>query len=256
MIYDIAVNITDKNFKDKELIIEKSIKNGIIPIFVGSDVENSKIVLEMAKKYNTYCYTGIHPLDSLLNQDISIINQLRNDKYVLALGECGLDYNREKDENNRKIQIKIFEEQLKLKNDRYFLHCRDSHSDFIELIKKYKVEGVVHSFTGSVDEMMDCVENNLYIGLNGCSLRDNIKLVEEVPLNRLLLGTDSPYCKIKKSNIYYDFIETRFDDDLKHVNEPRHMHQLIEIVSKIRNLPKNDLISILNTNFKNLFKIQ
>lgn len=255
MVFDIAVNITDKNIKDPDLLIKNSSINNITPIFVASNVASSRKVLELAEKYNTHCYVGVHPLDAMPTEDLSVIENIRNHGRVLAIGECGLDYFRVRDADQRKTQRDVFEKQLKLCHRAYFLHCRDAHDDFIAMIRKYRVKGVVHSFTGSVEQMAECVNEGLYIGLNGCSLRDNAALARSVPLDRLLAGTDSPYCKIKRNNPHYGFVKTSFIDEKKHFNEPRHLHQVIEVIAGIRGIEKEMLVEILDLNFKKLFNI-
>ncbi|KAG0441487.1 putative deoxyribonuclease TATDN1 like protein [Dictyocoela muelleri] len=245
-MFDIAVNITDKNFKDLDILIENSHNNDVKPIFISNNVKSSEITLKLAEKYDTFCYVGVHPLDANYDEDLSVIDFIRYHPRVIAIGECGLDYFRTTNVDKIKIQRDIFERQLKMKHQTYFLHCRNAHDDFISLIREYQVNGVVHSFTGTVDQMTECIEAGLFIGLNGCSLRDNVELARIVPLDKLLVGTDSPYCKIKKNNPHYDFVRTYFNDEKKHVNEPRHIHQIIEIISGLRKISKNNLINILN----------
>lgn len=87
-----------------------------------------------------------------------------------------------------------------------FLHSRAAHADFVNLLKErlphLPARGVVHSFTGSVEEMRELVGLGLDIGVNGCSLKtaENLAVVKEIPLDRLQLETDGPWCEIRPSS--------------------------------------------------------
>ncbi|KKF92436.1 Deoxyribonuclease Tat-D [Ceratocystis platani] len=91
-----------------------------------------------------------------------------------------------------------------------FLHSRAAHRDFVDLLKKHygprleKLEkgGVVHSFTGTIEEMTELMDLGLYIGVNGCSLKtaENCEAVKAISLNRIMLETDGPWCEVRPSH--------------------------------------------------------
>jgi TatD DNase family protein len=123
------------------------------------------------------------------------------DGHTVAFGEIGLDYDRlfmtPKDQ-----QLKYFEAQLDVATDfqlPLFLHMRAAAEDFERLLKprlaKLPKSGVVHSFTGSLEEMRSLVDLGLHIGVNGCSLKteENLSVVKEIPLDRLHVETDGPW---------------------------------------------------------------
>ena len=121
---------------------------------------------------------------------------------VLAVGECGLDYFR--DLAPRPAQRRAFEQQLQLAAELgkpLFLHQRDAHADFMGLMKGFEGHigpAVVHCFTGTREELFDCLDADFYIGITGwlCDerrgghLRD---IVRNIPADRLMIETDAPY---------------------------------------------------------------
>jgi TatD DNase family protein len=97
-----------------------------------------------------------------------------------------------------------------------FLHSRAAHADFVRLLKaafgpgleRLEKGGVVHSFTGTVDEMRELADLGLFIGINGCSFKtaENCAVVKEVPLDRLMLETDGPWCEVRPSHDGWKFL--------------------------------------------------
>jgi TatD DNase family protein len=135
-------------------------------------------------------------------------------EYLVAMGEFGLDYDR-LHYCNKTVQLHSFEAQLKVAASLQpqlplFLHSRAAHEDFVGLLKgafgerleKLERGGVVHSFTGTIDEMRELMDLGLYIGINGCSFKtvDNCAVVKEVRLDRLMIETDGPWCEVRPSH--------------------------------------------------------
>ncbi|KAK7948570.1 uncharacterized protein PG986_009456 [Apiospora aurea] len=133
---------------------------------------------------------------------------------LVAFGEFGLDYDR-LHYCSRKIQLHSFAAQLDLVLSLkpqlpLFLHSRAAHADFVALLKEKfgdKLErlergGVVHSFTGTAEEMRELMDLGLYIGTNGCSFKtaENCAVVQEIHLDRLMLETDGPWCEVRPSH--------------------------------------------------------
>lgn len=135
-------------------------------------------------------------------------------KHLVAVGEFGLDYDR-LHYCNKAVQLHSFARQLDVAASLspqlpLFLHCRAAHDDFVSLLKAAFGEGlqrlekgaVVHSFTGTAEEMAELMDLGLYIGINGCSLKtkENCAVVKEVRLDRLMLETDGPWCEVRPSH--------------------------------------------------------
>lgn len=127
---------------------------------------------------------------------------------VVAIGECGLDYDRLKF-CPADLQRTYFERQLDLV-EKYklplFLHCRNSFDDFYDIIKRNSAKitngGVVHSFDGTLDEARKFIDFGFYIGINGCSLKteEQLNVVAEIPNEKILIETDCPWCAIRPSH--------------------------------------------------------
>ncbi|KAF7683715.1 putative deoxyribonuclease TATDN1 like protein [Astathelohania contejeani] len=271
---DIAVNITDNMFvQDLEHVIQRSLDLGVLPLFVGLDTISSSKCVKFANKYDTYCYAGIHPTNAssnandLTEQINEIISLIIDNPRIIAIGECGLDYDRLYF-SNKNDQKKVFIEQLELckqlnKKPKYFLHSRNCHRDFMEILSDYQINGVVHSFTGNIDEAMELIKKGYYIGINGCSLKteEGLDLVRNIPIENIVVESDAPYCKIKRSHASYKYVKTEFEETrkfkegfgMKSRNEPRGVLQVVEALSNC--LDCSNIKEILFNNSKNLFGI-
>lgn len=152
----------------------------------------------------------------------TVINEARasGTGHLVAMGEFGLDYDR-LNFCNKTVQLHSFAEQLKVAASLkpqlpLFLHSRAAHADFVRLLKNAFGErlenlekgGVVHSFTGTVEEMKELMDLGLFIGINGCSFKtvDNCAVVKEVSLDRLMLETDGPWCEVRPSHEGYKYL--------------------------------------------------
>ena len=133
---------------------------------------------------------------------------------LVAMGEFGLDYDR-LHYCSKRLQLASFRAQLQAVASMspqlpLFLHSRACHEDFVTCMKeafgdnleKLEKGGVVHSFTGTLEEMKELMDLGLYIGVNGCSLKteENCSVVNEIRLDRLMLETDGPWCEVRPSH--------------------------------------------------------
>merc|ERR1712216_218390 len=96
-------------------------------------------------------------------------------------------------------------------------HNRNTQGDFAAVVKRRRADfttGIVHSFTGSADEMRELCDLGLYIGINGCGLQSDelLEMVKEIPMDRLVVETDAPWCGIKNSHPSSKHIKTKFDE--------------------------------------------
>ncbi|TDZ41586.1 Deoxyribonuclease Tat-D [Colletotrichum trifolii] len=163
-----------------------------------------------------------------LTKTAAIISELRDliqeattkNAGLVAFGEFGLDYDR-LHYCSKTIQLHSFAAQLDLVLARkpqlpLFLHSRAAHQDFVALLKqkcgekleKLEKGGVVHSFTGTIEEARELMDLGLFIGINGCSFKteENCEVVKQIGLDRMMLETDGPWCDIRPSHFGYRYL--------------------------------------------------
>jgi TatD DNase family protein len=207
---DIGVNFTDKRLLFKS-VFKRALAADVNHIIItGTSLNKSQLAIELAQQYPSHLSTtvGVHPHDaSQFNaQTLNVLKTLAKSNSVVAIGECGLDFNR--NFSTPEQQLLAFEQQLKLACELdlpVFLHERDAFDTQIELLTKYHKElkgGVVHCFTGNIEQMSRYLDLGLYIGITGwvCDLKRGQALrnaVKSLPLNRILLETDAPYLRPK-----------------------------------------------------------
>lgn len=207
-LIDIGVNLTHAAFdSDRSQVIERALTAGVSTlILTGTTVAESRAALELARQYpgTLYSTAGVHPHDvkDCQAQTLDQLRQLASHPEVVAIGECGLDFNR--DYSPRPEQESWFAAQLQLAcelNLPVFLHQRDAHPRFMEILRPYRDQlpaAVVHCFTGNREELTDYLNLDLHIGITGwiCDERRGLhlqELVRSIPLDRLMLETDAPY---------------------------------------------------------------
>lgn len=254
MFIDIAFNATSPHFiNNLEEIISNSKKANVMPICVGLDIDSSKKCLEISKMYNTCCFMGIHPLSIAENTKFDLEKTFDlNDLHIAGIGECGLDFFRSDDKYN---QIHSLEQHFKIEKLPFFYHCRNAANDLISILKTSRNPkvfcGVVHSFDGSLEEALEFISLGLYIGINGCSFKteENLEVVKKIPIEKILIETDSPYCLVRKSYAGSKYIEIK----KAKYNEPSFLLDIATILSKLKNIPMEELEEILFKNTLNVF---
>jgi TatD DNase family protein len=294
---DIGFNATDEVFhgiynekqchRDDYLdIFQRARAVGVRSILCTSSSTQEAIdTLELCRKWrdSSPCHlvgtVGIHPTrclefetdkESIIAKLEHLVQDGLSDGTVVAIGECGLDYDR-LHFCAKEFQQIGFEAQLEM-SLKYplplFLHNRNTGGDFFRTISEYTGRmhgGVVHSFTGSTEEMRELVDLNLFIGINGCSLKteENLQVVKEIPVENLLIETDAPWCSIKPSHASSSLVTTTFptvkkekyqDGKLvKDRSEPCQLIQVLEVVSKLHEMDIIDLAEQISANTVKLF---
>lgn len=206
-MFDIGVNLTSSQFgKDTAEVVARSRDAGVQGMLItGTNLAESEQALVLARQY-PHCWStaGVHPHDaSQWTADTAqALVTLAADERVVAIGECGLDFNR--NFSTPEQQEQAFTAQLALAatlNMPVFMHCRDAHSRFLALLEPWLDKlpaAVLHCFTGSEQEARECLDSGLYLGITGwvCDERRGLELREllpVIPADRLLLETDAPW---------------------------------------------------------------
>ena len=206
-LVDIGVNLAHRSLHtDRDQVVRRAFAAGVRTMVVtGTSVAASEEAIRIAREYpgQMFATAGVHPHDSR-NCTQAIIPELRRlaaRKEVVAIGECGLDFNR--NFSSRPEQEKWFEAQVVLAEQLQmplFLHERDARERFCQILgaARKSVPAVIHCFTGSDEDLNAYLDLGLHIGITGwiCDERRGThlrELVKRVPLDRLMLETDAPF---------------------------------------------------------------
>jgi len=206
-LVDIGANLTHDSFgRDLDAVVQRAQAAQVSTMIVtGTDIEHAEQAVELAKRYaGLYATAGIHPHDASQWSDevFRRMASLHALPEVVAVGECGLDFNR--NFSTPKEQEKAFEAQLALAAENglpLFLHERDAGQRMRDILHAWRddiSQAVVHCFTADRDTLFGYLDLDLHIGLTGwiCDERRGHHLrplVSEIPLNRLMVETDCPY---------------------------------------------------------------
>jgi len=198
-LVDIGANLTHASFRDDlGAVLERARAAGVSVLVTGTAAAETRKALALG----FHTTAGVHPHHArdCGPQTIPELRELARDPRVVAIGECGLDFNR--NYSPHPDQEKWFVAQIELASSLskpLFLHSRDAHPRFAEILKEHKVEkAVAHCFTGEREELHAYLDLGLHVGITGwiCDERRGrhlVELVREIPHDRLLLETDAPY---------------------------------------------------------------
>jgi TatD DNase family protein len=211
-LIDIGVNLSNKSFKGElEAVLQRAQQANVTQLIItGTNEEESEAALQLCQQLSDdfpsmlYSTCGVHPHDAkhFSTETPDRLKEMATSKKVVAIGETGLDFNR--NFSTPAAQEKAFEAQLELAAELQlpvFMHERDAHQRQFEILKQYRdhlVDGVIHCFTGDKTALFNYLDLDLHIGITGwvCDERrgqELQKIVKNIPLNRLMLETDAPY---------------------------------------------------------------
>ena len=226
MIFDSHAHYEDKRFDDDRVELLSTMRDNNIGriINVGSTLETSKASVELADKYeDIYAAVGIHPsevafpIDGNENNALSIeesiekipavmreLEELTLEEKCVSIGEIGLDYYWDKEEDNHILQRRWFQAQLELAsklNKPVIIHSREANQETFDILKDAKdklgIRAVVHCYSGSAEMAREYVKMGFFVGVGGVvTFKNGRKLretVEAVPLESILVETDAPY---------------------------------------------------------------
>lgn len=258
--FDSHAHYNDERFdEDREQIINSTYKSGITKfICAGYDMPSSIKSLELAKKYEfIYSICGISPNDipqddtelwKSLDEISNIVTQNLNEKLV-AIGEIGLDYYWNKE--NKELQKQAFIKQIELANRLELpivIHSRDAAPDTIQILRDnpVKEKGIFHCCQQNQEMIKQALELEFYISFAGPITFKNAKnvvdVVKIVPLNKLLIETDSPYLSPEPNR--------------GKRNDCRNIKYVAEKIAEIKGLKVDDIAKATYENAMKIFKIK
>ena len=195
MIIDSHCHLLSNLYEDVDKEIKKALDNGISKIIInGYDIKTSVEAVNLSLKYDeVYASVGIGPqnIENLPSNYGDLIKKLiNNNKKVVSVGEIGLDYYWTKE--NKERQIEVFETMLSIakeKNLPIIVHSRNSVMDTYNLLKEYKVSGIMHCYSGSLDMAKKFIKLGFLIGVGGIVTFKNAKkikeIVKEIPIENI-----------------------------------------------------------------------
>ena len=259
MLIDIGANLTDSSFEhDFEDMLVRAHEVGVLQMVVtGASRKGSQKAAKIASEYEQlYATAGIHPhhAEETTDDTLNALEKLTRQEKVVAVGETGLDFFR--DFSPKKIQIESFERHIELASKTklpMFLHERDSYPVFGEILSLHRdniSRQVVHCFIGQKSALYSYLDLDCYIGITGwiCDERRGehlLKLVKEIPTNRLLIETDAPY--LMPRNIRPKPKSRR--------NEPMYLPVIAEKVAECAGVSTAELASLTTRNAKEFFNL-
>ena len=276
----------DPDFDD---VLQRAAASGIrhIILTAGTLQESKEAVAKVRQlraastkeSCQVYCTVGVHPTrcnelendgELKLQELINLAKDGMTDGVVVSVGEMGLDYDR-LDFCSKEMQLKWFRKQLRLTHETglpLFLHNRNVSTDLLDILLEQRNQwtlGVVHSFDDTLELANKFIDLGLYIGLNGCSLRskENLAVVTELPLDRILMETDCPYCDVKRTHAGYDHVKTFFENrqekkfekgfQVKGRNEPCNIIQVAEVIAGCKGLHVSEVVDACYRNSLQLY---
>ena len=247
MFTDTHCHLFSEYYSDIDEVIKRAKEVGVTRyISAATNYVSSLEMLDLKDKYEEINIAlGLHPEDVDKEDVDKVIELIRNNKdKICAIGEIGLDYYWTKE--NKDKQIEVFEKQLALAEELdlpVVIHSREATLDTINTLKKYKVKGVLHCFGGSLETAREYIKMGYYIGVGGVVTfkKANLKdVIKELPMDRILLETDSPYLSPEPF---------RGQD-----NEPKNVRVIAEFIANLKEISLEEVSRITEENVNIIFK--
>lgn len=252
-LFDTHSHYNDEAFDlDREEIIKNTYESNISRFTcIGYDLESSKTAVEISSKHDfMYATVAISPINVRNKnlEQLSEIKELAKNKKVVAIGEIGLDYHWNKE--NKDLQKELFIKQIEIANELDLpitIHTRDAHLDTIDVLENHKCnnKGIFHCCPLNVELIKSGLKLGYYISFSGVITFKNAKpelAVKEVPLDRLLIETDSPYLSPEPYR--------------GRRNDSRNVIEVARKIAEIREMSLEDVAKITYDNAMRVYKIK
>lgn len=254
MIWDTHAHLDDPRYiGDFEQVLENMKQAQISRVLnVGYDLPSSERSLQLAHQFeHIYAAVGVHPHDAeaATLETWERLIQIAKDKKVIGWGEIGLDYYR--DLSPRSVQKEVFMRQIELADQTglpIIIHNRDAHEDILKIVKEHKPKqgGVFHCYSGSWEMAKVLLNLGFYISFAGPltykNARHTVEVAKNVPLDRFMIETDSPYLTPEP------YRGKR--------NEPTYVREVAARIAEIRNLDFQEVAEQAFQNANELFGLQ
>lgn len=247
MLIDTHLHLVNEDY-DIDEVLNRAMEKGVFYFVVGgSEFEDNRLNNDLVSRYeNVYMSAGFHPCmaDTVTEEDLVFLEEIiKNNKKVVAIGEIGLDYYYGKD--NKDLQISLFRRQLDLAVKHKLpvvIHTRDAFLDTYNILKEYDLKGVIHCFSGSLENAKKYISLGYYLGIGGVVTFKNSKLsevIKELGLEKVVLETDSPY----------------LSPDRGKKNEPCNVRVICKYLSNLLGISESDVEKITSLNAIGLFDL-
>jgi len=255
MLFDTHMHLNARQFEeDQEEVIKRATEAGVTNmVVVGFDDETIPLAIELAEKYDhIYAAVGWHPVDAIdcKPEHLDWLESLTKHPKVVALGEMGLDYHW--DNSPKEVQVEVFRKQIRLAKKLempIIIHNREATADVIRILQEEnaaEIGGIMHCFSGTLEEVQPCLDMNFYISLAGPVTFKNAKEVKEVakiiPIDRLLIETDAPYLAP------HPYRGKR--------NEPSYVKLVAEEIARLREMDFETICEVTTCNAFDIFGIK
>lgn len=254
MLFDTHCHLNDRAYdRDRREILVRAAEADVgLMLCPATDMASSAACIDLANTCDgVYAAVGIHPelAAGAMPEDAEKLRQwVLNEKKVVAIGEVGLDYHWP--EPDRSVQQAVFIDMVKLAVELdvpIIIHDREAHGDTLDILRQYGkgIRGVFHCYSGSLEMTAELLRMGFYFGFDGPLTYPNSKrarrVAENLPLDRILIETDSPYLTPQAHR--------------GQRNEPAYVRYVAEELVALRNISVEEAARITTENGRRLFNI-
>jgi TatD DNase family protein len=256
---DIGVNLTNRAFRNhwRNVVARAQDANVRTLVLTGTSVHSSRQSLELAQTWtresgsqDLFVTVGVHPHDAKTFDDNTLdeMRSMLSDPLAKAVGECGLDFNR--NYSPKDAQIHAFRQQVSLAcelNIPLFLHEREAHEDLVKVLDEFESlpPVVIHCFTGLLDEALAYLERGYMLGFTGTICKSQRgaplrEIIRQIPLERIMIETDCPFMGFVKG---------------RKGSEPADVVGVAEQISDVLDIHVKDVCQVTTETTKAFFRI-